>query len=404
MSRSLSLDAPAFVGGRFLENLGEAFANLRAQGRRSALALLGILIGAASIVAMLNVGHIAQQESFKLFANMGVDMLRAQAFPNGSRAAGFDLQTLEGLARNDPDIVAATPLSTGRGDAVANGRDADAGIVAMTPALQSLARLRIEEGRALTAFDDCSPVAVIGAELARTLSSSGEALGPGALVSVGGYGFTVVGRAAPITVGALEPADYNKAIMIPLACSRRVLPAEEPNTALFTLRSGADFAAVGARITPALENPRSTLQVVDARAVLETMNAQQAVHNRMLAAVGGISLLVGGIGVMNVMLMSVMERRREIGVRAAVGATPRDIRQLFLIEAAALALVGGLVGSGFGVAAAYVIAETSGWTFSLALSLLPVGPAAASLVGLVFGIYPALIASRLDPIEALRAE
>ena len=404
MSRALTLDAPPFMDGRFAENLREAFANLYAQGRRSALALLGILIGAASIVAMLNVGHIAQQESLKLFANMGVDILRAQALPNGLEAAGFDVRTLERLSKTDPDILDATPLSIGRAGAFSTWGEADASIVAMSPALHELARLRIEEGRRLTAFDDCSPVAVLGAELAETLAGGGAALGPGALVRIGGYGFTVIGRAAPITIGTLEPVNYNQSIMIPLACSRRVLSGEEPNTALFTMRSGADFSAVGARIQTALENPRSTVQMVDARAILEAMNAHKAVHNRMLAAVGGISLLVGGIGVMNVMLMSVMERRREIGVRAAIGATPRDIRQLFLIEAAALALVGGLVGSACGVAASYVIAATSGWTFSLALSLLPIGPAAASLVGLVFGVYPALMASRLDPIEALRAE
>ena len=384
MSRALTLDAPLFADGRFAENLREAFANLYAQGRRSALALLGILIGTASIGAMLNVGHIAQQESLKLFANMGVDILRAQALPTGPEAAGFDLNMIESLTQNDPDILATTPLSIGRANAFSALGESDASI--------------------LTPFDDCSPVAVLGAHIAETLSGGGGALGPGALVSIGGYGFTVIGRAAPITVGTLEPVDYNQSIMIPLACSRRVLAGEEPNTALFTMRSGADFSAVGARIAAALENPRSKIQMVDARAILETMNAHKAVHNRMLAAVGGISLLVGGIGVMNVMLMSVMERRREIGVRAAIGATPRDIRQLFLIEAAALALVGGLVGSAFGVAASYIIAATSGWTFSLALSLLPIGPAAASLVGLVFGVYPALIASRLDPIEALRAE
>lgn len=403
MSRVLTLDAPLF-SGRFMETISEAFANLRAQGRRSALALLGILIGVASIVAMLNVGHIAQQESLKLFANMGVDILRAQALPNTLKAAGFDLQTLESLSETDPDILTATPLSIGRANAFSAGREADVSIVAMPPVLRTLARLEIEEGRALAPIDDCSPVAVIGAELAEALSGASAPLGPGALVSMGGYGFTVIGRAAPITVGTLEPVDYNKSMMIPLACSRRVLSGEEPNTALFAVRSGADFAVVGARITAALENSRSTIQLIDARAILETMNAQKAVHNRMLAAIGGISLLVGGIGVMNVMLMSVMERRREIGVRAAIGATPRDIRLLFLIEAAALALVGGLIGSAFGVAASYVIAEASGWTFSLALSLLPIGPAAASLVGLVFGVYPALIASRLDPIEALRAE
>ena len=124
----------------------------------------------------------------------------------------------------------------------------------------------------------------------------------------------------------------------------------------------------------------------------------------MLAAIGGISLLVGGIGVMNVMLMSVMERRREIGLRAAIGATPRDLRAMFVIEAGVLALAGGVAGALLGIVSAWLIARGSGWNFSLALYVLPLGPGVAGMVGLAFGLYPAITASRLDPIEALRAE
>ena len=107
---------------------------------------------------------------------------------------------------------------------------------------------------------------------------------------------------------------------------------------------------------------------------------------------------------MNVMLMGVMERRREIGLRAAIGATPADLRLMFLAEAVTLALAGGLVGLVLGVAAAAIAAKASGWTFSLALYVLPLGPTVAALVGVAFGLYPAIKASRLSPIEALRAE
>ena len=136
----------------------------------------------------------------------------------------------------------------------------------------------------------------------------------------------------------------------------------------------------------------------------QAMNEQKAVHSRLLAGIGSISLLVGGIGVMNVMLMSVMERRREIGVRMAVGARRRDIRLMFLLESAMLAVCGGALGAAVGVAVTAVIASVSGWDFAVAWWTLPLGPGVAGLVGVAFGLYPAMAASRLDPIEALRAE
>ena len=134
------------------------------------------------------------------------------------------------------------------------------------------------------------------------------------------------------------------------------------------------------------------------------MKAQAAVQSRLLAAIGGISLLVGGIGVMNVMLMTVMERRREIGLRAAIGARPRDIRLMFLVEGVILSVGGGALGAALGVAATAVVARLSNWTFDVALWVLPLGPGMAAVVGLAFGLYPAIAASRVHPVEALRAD
>ncbi|RHW19063.1 ABC transporter permease [Sphingomonas gilva] len=396
--RTLLPDAP--LG----ETFAEAFANLRAQGRRSALALLGILIGTASIIAMLNVGHMAQRESLKLFSDMGVDMLQILAVPTGEAAAGFPREAVERLPQSDPAVAAALPLATGRGPVRSSRKQTDLSIVAMPPGLVRLARLPVAEGRSIAAIDDCGFGAVLGHKAAEQLSAPGAAAGVGSRVLVGDYGFTVIGVFAPVVAETLDPTDYNNAVFVPLSCARRVLPGADPNVAMIRLKPGVDGEPAGQRIIAALARPGSSLQAMNAQRILQTMNAQKAVHSRMLAAIGAISLLVGGIGVMNVMLMSVMERRREIGLRAAIGATPRDVQALFVIEAAVLTLVGGVVGTLFGLLAGYAIAVSSGWDFGLAVWTLPLGPGVAGLIGLVFGLYPAITASRLDPIEALRAD
>ncbi|ATY31009.1 ABC transporter permease [Sphingomonas psychrotolerans] len=389
---------------RLGDTLAEAWSNLRSQGRRSALALLGIMIGTASIIAMLNSGHMAQRESLKLFAKLGVDMLHVQAAPTGDRPALLSQAMIDALPRADPDVVEAIPFASNRAIARAGSKTENLAILGAPPALAALAKLRLAAGRHPTAIEDCALSAVLGDAAARALSAPAAAIGPGSKVLVGGYGYTVVGVLAPSTPETLDPVDYNMAVLISLGCSGRIIPGGGPTGLLVRLRPGADTAGAGERITARLTTPDAKLTVLDARSILRTMQEQKAVHSRMLIGIGAVSLLVGGIGVMNVMLMSVMERQREIGLRAATGATPTDIRLLFLVEAVLLTVAGGAIGSAFGAAIAWAIAHSSSWDFDLAPWTLALGPAAASGMGLIFGLYPAITASRLNPIEALRAD
>ncbi|QNA82615.1 ABC transporter permease [Sphingomonas sp. So64.6b] len=386
------------------EIFAEAFANLYSQGVRSVLALLGITIGTASIIAMLSIGNMAQLESLKSFKNMGIDMLQIRAAPVGSGAAGFDRRLVDTLPTDDPDIITAIPLSVSREQVAAGGIATDVAIVAMSPAFATLTRLPLRTGRLIGDADDCGLVIVAGDGAAKKLSAPGAELMPGAKIAIGAYAYTVIGILAPTANESMNPADYNDAVFVPFGCSRRIMAGAAPNTALIRLKPDSDSAAVGERVKARLANASSTLTVVDARALVKAMKAQMGVYTRLLAAIGGVSLLVGGIGVMNVMLMSVMERRREIGLRAAIGATPRDLQLMFLIEAALLALVGGLAGVTLGVGASWFMAKAVGWSFAVALYVLPLGTGMAGIVGMIFGMYPAIMASRVDPIEALRAE
>ncbi|QUD89781.1 ABC transporter permease [Phenylobacterium montanum] len=386
------------------ETVAEAMANLFVQRERSALALLGIVIGAAAIVAMLTIGHMAQRETLKLFSHMGADMVQIHATPAGDANPVLDLATVERLPRRDPDVLAAAPMAIDRATVAAGGQTADLGLAAVTPALVSLIGLQPSQGRLFGPLDDSGLVAILGSDAASKLSAPGAPAAPGSEVRVKGYVYRVVGILAPAPNTALDPTDFNSAVLIPLAGARRVVNPPDPVTALFRLRPGADTPAAAQRIQAELANPTAALQVISAQELIRGLNAQKAIHSRLLTAIGAISLLVGGIGVMNVMLMAVMERRREIGLRAAIGASPRDLQLMFLVEAGTLGAVGGLAGLVLGLTAAFAAARASGWSFSLPLYVLLLGPGLAAAVGLAFGLYPAIKASQLDPIEALRAE
>jgi putative ABC transport system permease protein len=388
------------------ELVREAFDNLLALRQRSALALLGIVIGTASVVAMLSIGHMAEREAVKLFASLGVDMLTVRLTTPAGEGRPVDQLQIDSLVRANLGVAAATAFAVGQMPAQDHGADYSLTVIAAPPALADLASLKIGSGRPLVEADRTSLAMVIGSGLAARLSRPGAPIEVGQRMRVGQYLFEVVGILTPRPRTPLDAGDYNDAVIVPVESGSRTLGVGAPNTALLRVSPIADVETVRARVAARLAaaNPGLNVMVQSASEIIKTAQAQKAVHTRLLAAIGGISLLVGGIGVMNVMLMGVMERRREIGLRTAIGATPRDIQIMFLAEALALALCGGVVGACVGVIAAFIAALVSHWSFSIALYALPLGAGVATAVGLLFGIYPAIKASHLDPIEALRAE
>ncbi|MCA6244206.1 MAG: ABC transporter permease [Phenylobacterium sp.] len=383
----------------------EAFDNLLALRQRSALALLGIVIGTASVVAMLSIGHMAEREAVKLFEALGVDMLTVRMTTPTGEVYPLDRREIESLVRAGSGVNAATAFAVGQMPAQDHGADYSLTVMAAAPALADLASLKLRSGRPLVEADADSLAMVIGSGLAAKLSRPGEPMELGHRMRVGQYLFEVVGILAPRPRAPLDAGDYNDAVIVPFDSGSRTLGAATANTALLRVSPTADVETVKTRVTARLSaaHPGLNVMVQSASEIIKTAQAQKTVHTRLLAATGGISLLVGGVGVMNVMLMGVMERRREIGLRTAIGATPRDIQIMFLAEALVLALCGGVVGAGVGVIAAFIAALVSHWSFSVALYALPLGAGVATAVGLLFGIYPAIKASRLDPIEALRA-
>lgn len=387
-----------------VETIQEAFENLYRQGIRSTLALLGILIGTASIVAMLTIGQMAQRETMKMFSAMGVNVLQLRATTLDGSPTHLDRGPLERLPAVVPGVAMVAPMAVGRSDGFANRQKLSVALIGVTPTFFDLTGLRAATGRLIEQVESESLVAVLGAQAASGLSTPGRRIIPGSRITVGGYGLTVIGILDPVRNTGLDPDDYNGAVFVPLPASRRFLPDKGPAVAMVRMQPLADVDRVSAAVAATLSTKQTIVQIQKARDVVAMVNAQKAVHSRLLAAIGAISLLVGGIGVMNVMLMGIMERRREIGLRSAIGATPGDVQRMFLVEAAMLAFAGGVAGALLGVVAAWIFARVSTWTFAVEPYVLVLGPGIAAAVGLIFGSYPAVTASRLKPVDALRAD
>jgi len=385
--------------------LVESLENLRAMGQRSWLALLGIVVGSASVVALLSIGRSASEETMSTFKGLGSDMLVASfpglAGPSAPLPRTLDTRPLE---EGMPGRVQTAPISQYATSIRGAGEKVDAAVVGTTPALAEVMGLSMAQGRFLSPYDGKGLFVVLGAEVASALG--GTAFSPylGQRVRIGHYQFQIIGLLAPQAHNPLLPVTPDASVFVPATSMARlssvarignVIVRTAPQTDLS--RAAATFESLLSR---QLTNREVSVQVP--RQLLDSLERQARTFSWLLAGLGGISLLVAGVGVMNVMLMSVRERRREIGVRMALGARPVDIRTMFLLEAAYLSLLGAVLGALIGCAVAVAFARVCGWPVSLSVDACALGIGSSLGVGLFFGSYPAVVAARLSPAMALR--
>ncbi|MBW1246650.1 ABC transporter permease [Pseudomonas tolaasii] len=387
--------------------LHEALVSLRTLGKRSVLALLGIVIGSSSVVALINIGHNAAVDAALIFKDMGTDTLIAQ-FPakGGSNTPMRTRLDLDAVRQAVPGIAHLGALSLFSGPIVFHGRTANANFVGSTPGIKEAMRLNLREGRFLSAFDANETYGVIGDQVAQALSAPGDPLRLGDRVRINDYLFLVVGILHNQPRAMLMPVQANESLFIPAEGMRRIYPTPQIGNVIIRARPDQDMERLAHDAAAALKSQLTDhdVDIQVPQQMIDGMTRQSRTFAYLLLALGAISLVGGGVGVMNVMLMNVSERRREIGIRMALGARQRDIRNLFLLEAVTLTAVGALCGAVLGMTAAWLYAWLSGWAFALAAAALPLGVGSTLLVGLFFGIYPAVSASRLQPVEALRDE
>lgn len=396
-------------GPSWSQLLRESIENLRLQGLRAILSMLGIAVGCMAVVALLNIGHNAQLEAMSVFQGMGTDLLVASVKTRieGHSAAAPAVAHLDvgSLRAALPDIAAAAVLIPTGSEARLRGRSQSVTVLGSNADLRNVLDLRLARGRFLSEFDAGATHAVLGANVAAEWERSGVAVSVGDPVRLGGYLFEVVGILWPTGQNPWLPVSPDDAILLPVEGMRRVMPLPQISSVLARYADSGTLGHTSAQLQAWLAErlPGFEINVQIPQQLLDGMAQQSRLFSWFLTGLGGISLLVGGIGVMNVMVMSVAERRREIGVRMALGARPRDIARLFLLEATLLAGAGSLVGAVCGLAAARLFVYVCGWAlFSVSAAALPLGVGSAIAIGLIFGLSPALAAARLAPVQALR--
>ena len=394
-------------GPGFLQTLVESLDSLRLLGRRSWLAMLGIAVGCAAIVALLNIGQNAANEAMTAFKGMGAESIVASFpfSPLNSRTLPPTLDT-RSLLKRLPAIAQVAPTTFHSGQVRYAGRTVDAVVLGTTGGLAETLDLKLAQGRFISDFDQQATYIVAGAKVAHELgiAGPGRSLIAGMQLQIEGYLFEVIGIARPQPPNPLIPIQVDEALFIPIESMRRLQSSPQISSVIAKVHDGGVITESAQDLRAYLEGVLKghDVEVLVPQQLIDSLTHQSNTFSYLLAGLGGISLLVGGAGVMNVMLMNVSERRREIGVRMALGARARDIRMLFLLEAACLSVTGSLVGAAVGLLSAFLFVWFSGWRFTLVIESLPLGVGSSLLIGLFFGLYPAVTASRLQPVQALR--
>jgi putative ABC transport system permease protein len=391
-----------------LELLRLAVSRLRTSRLRAALTMLGVVIGVASVVALVGVGQGTTTNITTRLASLGTNLLTVS--PTGRQATStLTLEDAAAIARVDGVAAVAPELQTSS-SIVVGTKSTTTSVIGTSAAYALVRAYDVWQGTFLS--DALTQrglrVAVLGATTASDLGLDASSIG--STIQVGGLPFTVIGILQPKGGSGFQNPDDQ--VLVPLAAvSKYFVAGDAIRTIGVSVVSDDRMTEVTNAITALLRDRHelaaadaADFQVFNQTQLLDAASSISATLTLLLGGIASISLIVGGIGIMNIMLVSVRERTREIGIRKAVGARGRDILAQFLIEALTLSLLGGLIGIALGLAVSALIGQLAGWGFQFNPTTVAAAVLFSLAVGVVFGVWPARQAARLDPISALRYE
>lgn len=429
-----------------LDAIQTGLSELISHKMRSLLTMLGVIFGVAAVIAMVSIGEGAKQEALEQIRRMGIDVVHVKrAVIAGELMEKAQERSPFGLKYSDADDIRrvctfakeVVPLREVFADVKTGGKPVTAKVVGTVPGYEEVTRSPLMRGRFLEEADivDRNPVCVLGAVVKRELFGFEDPIGK--TVKIGNRVFRVVGLMEPKEIGSAQAfsalRDLNSDIYIPITLSMTDFQIHSYQAVVINRRTMHDLLRrMTARQTQdkspiseiivQVENEQATVptasiirsildrqhngirdyEIIIPAELLRQSQQTQRIFNIVMAAIASISLLVGGIGIMNIMLATVTQRTREIGVRRCVGATRWDIIRQFMLEALVITCMGGLIGIALGIGGAWAISDYAGWRTLVSVEAIIISFGVAAMVGIIFGMYPAVRAAMVDPIEALR--
>ena len=399
-----------------LNTLMLARRSIRRNLMRSFLTILGIVIGVSAVITMVTLGNGATLAVQNQISGLGTNLLQVRPGQRmgpggGGSALAFKESDAEAVASQIGGIAAVAPEARTNATLVASGRNWSSNVIGSTNDWLVTGNWKLASGREFSEAElrGGAAVCLIGETVRRELFAGQAVLG--AQLRVKQISCEIIGLLASKGQGAFGN-DQDDMVLLPIrTLQRRITGNNRVNTLLVSMQDGSDPARVTAGITQLLRERRKlsstdedNFNVLDTKQLADTLSGTTKVLTMLLGAVAAVSLLVGGIGIMNIMLVSVTERTREIGLRLAIGALEREVLLQFLIEAVVLAALGGLIGIVIATAASFGLASLMEVPYSFNLAVNVMSFVFSAAIGVVFGYFPAQRAARMDPIDALRHE
>ncbi len=387
---------------------------------RSSLTMLGIIIGVGAVIAMVSVGQGAQKQAEDQIAAMGSNMLFVSAgtVNRGGTRMGYGAtktllyEDMQAILRECPAVKSAAPGSQSSAQVVFGNDNWATQINGTEPQYFDIRTWPFAEGSSFSQDDVAmaANVAVIGETVRKNLFGATDPIGQ--TIRITNLPFRVVGVLMPKGTSAAMGQDQDDIILVPITTLQKKITGQNWLRWIMVSATSREASYTAQQQITALLRDRHRIRsgqdddffVRNLADMADLADQQAKLFTILLASIASISLLVGGIGIMNIMLVSVTERTREIGIRMAIGATEGDVQQQFLIEAVVLSLLGGAIGIFLGMTTSYLITQTLGWPVLVSPTAIVTAVLFSMAVGIFFGFYPARKAARLDPIEALRYE
>lgn len=381
-----------------------AFKSIVGNKTRSFLTMLGIIIGVSSVITLVSVGQGTTSSITEQLQGLGTDLLTVNIT---GRGATTSLSYDEALALSEINgVKAVSPVITGNATVKKGTVNDSYSVEGITPAYEEVKNFHVQSGRYILDIDNeyRMKVALIGSEVASDFFGNKDPVGE--TLQLNGVSFKIVGLLE--TIGTSATGTNDDKILIPITTAERFLQSRGIRSITVQAASTDLVQSTQARLEAWLDekflSADNAYSIFNAQEMMDTLNSTTQMLSLALGGIASISLLVGGIGIMNIMLVSVSERTREIGVRKAIGAKKRDILLQFLIESTALSGFGGLIGVALGYGASALIAGMSTLNTEVSMSIVMISFSFSLFIGIVFGVIPANKAAKLQPIYALRMD